>query len=53
MAATNKCLAQISKTGAEFRATKGHRPDGDVREAKNKHLLPPPQSEEAEINQLC
>ena len=53
MAATNKCLAQISKTGAGIRATKGHQPEGDVGEAKNKHLLPPPQSEEAEINPLC
>jgi hypothetical protein len=29
------------------------RPEGDVEEAKNKHLLPPPQSEEAELNPLC
>ena len=53
MAATNKSLARISKTGAGVRATKGHQPEGDVGEAKNKHLLPPPQSEEAEINPLC
>ena len=50
MAAKNKCLAQISKTGARIRATKGHRPDGYVGEAKNKHLLPPLQSEEAEFD---
>src|SRR5262245_46038878 len=49
MAATNKCLAPISKTGAGVRATKGHQPEGDLGEAKNKHLLPPPRSEEAEI----
>ena len=28
IAATNKCLARMSKTGAGIRATKGHRPDG-------------------------
>jgi hypothetical protein len=50
MAATNKCLAQISKTGAGIRATKGHQPDSDLGEAKNKHLLPPLQSEEAEFD---
>ena len=50
MATTNKSLAQISKTGAGIRATKGHQPDGDLGEAKNKHLLPPPQSEEAECD---
>ena len=38
LAATNKCLAQISKTGAGVRATKGHQPEGDLGEAKNKHL---------------
>ena len=42
LAATNKCLAQISKTGAGVRATKGHQREGDMGEAKNKHLLPPP-----------
>ena len=50
MVATNKCLARISKTGAGARATKGNQPEGDVGEAKNKHLLPPPQSEEAEFD---
>ena len=50
MAATNKCLARISKTAAGVRATKGHQPEGDVGEARNKHLLPPPQSEEAEFD---
>ena len=50
MAAENKCLARMSKTGAGIRATKGHQPEGDVGEAKNKHLLPPPQSEEAEFD---
>jgi hypothetical protein len=53
LTAKNKSLAQISKTGAGIRATKGHQPEGDVGEAKNKHLLPQPQSEEAEINPLC
>ncbi len=53
MAATNKSLAWISKTGAGVRATKGHQPEGDAGEAKNKHFLPQPQSEEAEINPLC
>jgi hypothetical protein len=31
------------------KTTKGHRPDGDVEEAKNSSLLPPPQSEEADV----
>ena len=53
LAHTNKSLARISKTAAGVRATKGHQPEGDVGKAKNKHLLPQPQSEEAEINQLC
>ena len=44
---------RVSKTGAGIRATKGHQPEGDVGEAKNKHLLPPPQSEEAEFDPLC
>ena len=50
MASTNKCLARTNKSGAAFRATKGYQPEGDVGEAKNKHLLPPPQSEEAEFD---
>jgi hypothetical protein len=32
------------------RATKRYRPEGDLREAKKKHHLPPPQSEEAEFD---
>jgi hypothetical protein len=32
---------------------KRHQPEGDLGEAKNKHLLPPPQSEEAEFDPLC
>src|SRR6476660_4829181 len=28
-------------------------PEGDLGEAKNKHLLPTPQSEEAEFDPLC
>ena len=28
------------------RATKRYQPEGDLGEAKNKHVLPPPQSEE-------
>ena len=32
---------------------KRYEPEGDLGEAKNKHLLPPPQSEGAEFNPLC
>jgi hypothetical protein len=52
MAATNKYLARSNKSQGGVKATKGYQPEGDVREAKNKHLLPS-QSEEAEINPLC
>jgi hypothetical protein len=47
MASMSKSLAQISKAGAGIRATKGYQPEGDVGEAKNKHLLPPRQRKEA------
>ena len=46
-------LASTNKSQDGVKATKGHQPEGDVGEAKNKHLLPPPQSEEAEISPLC
>jgi hypothetical protein len=42
----NKSLASTNKPPALVRATKRYRPEGDLGEAKNKHLLPPPQSEE-------
>ena len=39
-------MAQMNKSGDRIRATKGYQPTGDLGKAKNKHLLPPPQSEE-------
>jgi hypothetical protein len=36
----------MNKSGDGIRATKRYEPEGDLGEAKNKHLLPPPQSEE-------
>jgi hypothetical protein len=42
----SNCLAQTNKSGDRVRATKRYQPEGDVEEAKNKHVLPPPQSEE-------
>jgi hypothetical protein len=43
----------MNKSPDGLRATKGYQPEGDVGEAKNKHLLPPPQSKEVEVNPLC
>jgi hypothetical protein len=50
LAHTNKSLAWSNKSGNGVKATKGYQPEGDLGEAKNKHLLPPPQSEEAEFD---
>ena len=36
----------MNKSPDGLRATKRYQPEGDLGEAKNKHLLPPPQSEE-------
>jgi hypothetical protein len=41
----SKSLAQMNKSRDVVRATKGYQPEGDLGEAKNKHLLPPPQAE--------
>ena len=35
-----------TRPGAGSERLKRHQPEGDLGEAKNKHLLPPPQSEE-------
>jgi hypothetical protein len=43
------CLAQTNKSQDELRATNRHQPEGDLGEAKNKHLLPPPQSERLSV----
>jgi hypothetical protein len=46
MAAMNKSLAQMNKSPDGLRTTKRYQPEGGLGEAKNKHLLPPPQREE-------
>ena len=46
LAEKDKSLAQMNKSRDGLRATKRYQPEGDLGEAKNKHLLPPPQSEE-------
>jgi hypothetical protein len=48
LAEKDKSLAQMNKSGDGLRAIKRYQPEGDLGEAKNKHLLPPPQSEEAD-----
>jgi hypothetical protein len=46
LASPDKSLAQMNKSPDGIRATKRYQPEGDLGEAKNKHLLLPPQSEE-------
>jgi hypothetical protein len=46
LAATNKSLAETNKSHDRINATNLYQPEGDLGETKNKHLLPPPQSEE-------
>jgi hypothetical protein len=50
MASLKKSLAQMNKSWDRVSATKGYQPEGDLGEAKNKPLLPPPQSEKTEFN---
>jgi hypothetical protein len=46
LAPMSKSLAETNKSPDGVKATKGYQPEGDLGEAKNKHLLAPPQGEE-------